>query len=130
MTNQNRKATDWQKSPGLASGEKTEREAGGKLGINETLLTERVELAHLKPHQNVESLADEKPLLPHERDQTTGDQGTGLNNEDERSRAVIGQAAEDTKRGLKDTERRGIPSEILASDDDGADAIEKIVKKL
>ena len=41
----------------------------------------------------------------------------------------MGQAAEDTKRGLKDTDRRGIPSDIIASDADGGDALEGTRKK-
>ncbi len=60
--------------------------------------------------------AEGQPLLPHERDETTGPSGTGLASQEERSRDVIGQAAEDTERGLKDTDRRGIPSDIVASD--------------
>lgn len=87
-----------------------------KQSENETLPTERVELVNPQPDQETQSQPDEQPLLPHERDETTRSQGTGLGNEDERSRAVIGQAAEDTEHGLKDTDRRGIPSDIVASD--------------
>lgn len=76
------------------------KEAEGQ-PANEALLIERVELANPKPDPNVKNQAGEQSLLPHERDQTTGRQGTSLVNEDERSRAVIGQAAEDTKRVLK-----------------------------
>ena len=124
MINQRGKASAGQNSLGMDRRKETEKEARGQPG-NETLPTERVELAHPKPDLNVENEADEKSLLPHERDQTTGRQGTSLGNENERSRAVIGQAAEDSKRGLKDTDRRGIPSDINASDDSGADAIER-----
>ncbi|SCY28833.1 hypothetical protein SAMN05216420_104120 [Nitrosospira sp. Nl5] len=83
---------------------------------NETLPTERVELVNPEPGQEAQGETDEQPLLPHERDETTRSQGTSRDNEDERSRAVVGQAAEDTEHGLKDTDRRGIPSDIVASD--------------
>lgn len=66
-----------------------------------------------KPHSQVGT----QNLLPHERDQTTRSQGTGQDNEDESSRGKIEQAAEDTRRGLKDTDRRGIPSEIITDND-------------
>ena len=120
MTNQNRKASSGHKRSGMESGEKTEKEPRGQPG-NETLSAERVELANPKPGQDVQNQADEQSFLPHERDQTTRRQGTSRGNEDERSRAVVGQAAEDTKRGLKDTDRRGIPSDIIASDAGGTD---------
>ncbi len=128
MVNQRRKASAGHSSPEMDPGKKTEKEAEGQ-PRNETLPTEQVELANPKPDQNVENQADEQSLLPHERDQTTGPQGTNLGNENERSRTVMGQAAEDTKRGLKDTDRRGIPSDIVASDPRDADAIEKTRKK-
>jgi hypothetical protein len=80
------------------------------------ILTERVELPKPKSEHPEQDQAEEQPLLPHERDETTGPAGTGLTNQEERSREVIGQAAEDTQRGLKDTDRRGIPSDIVASD--------------
>jgi hypothetical protein len=83
---------------------------------------ERIELANPKAGQNVENQAGEQSLLPHERDETSRRQGTSLGNEDERSRAVMGQAAEDTKRGLKDTDRCGISSDIIGSDVGGSDA--------
>jgi hypothetical protein len=121
MTNHNRKASPGHKPSGMDPGGETEKEAGEQPG-NETSPTERIELAHPEPDQNVANAAADKPLLPHERDQTTGGQGTSQGNEDKRSRAVIGQAAEDTKRGLKDTDRRGIPSDIMGSDIGGADA--------
>lgn len=80
------------------------------------VLTERVELPKPKSEHPAQDQAEGQSLLPHERDQTTGPTGAGLANEEERSRNVIGQAAEDTERGLKDTDRRGIPSDIEASD--------------
>ena len=128
MTIQNRKVSAGHKSSGMDPGKKTKKETGGQPG-NETLPTERVELANPKPGQNVKNQADGQSLLPHERDQTTGREGTSRGNEDERSRAIMGQAAEDTKRGLKDTDRRGIPSDIIASDADGGDVLEGTRKK-
>jgi len=111
-------------APGMEKGKEAERQPE-----NETLPTEQVKLANPEPEQKAENPADEQALLPHERDETTRRQGTSLGNEDERSRAVMGQAAEDTKRGLKDTDRRGIPSDIIASDVGGSDAPERARKK-
>ena len=106
-----------------------EKEAG-KLAPHaegETLPAEHVELA--RPEQETRSQASEKTLLPHERDQTTGLQGTGLGNENERSQELIGQAAEDTEHGLKDTDLHGIPSDIIASDASPSNVPEKAQKK-
>ncbi|MBA4143741.1 MAG: hypothetical protein H0X43_12260 [Nitrosospira sp.] len=82
------------------------------------MLTERVELAGPDPGQKPlnPEVSKEETLLPHERDQTTKPAGTGQPTEHEHSRAVIGQAAEDTEHGLKDTDRRGVPSDIISSD--------------
>jgi hypothetical protein len=99
------------------------------------MLTERVELtgpdAEQKPLNP--SVSEEETLMPHERDQTTKPAGTSEPNENEMSRAVIGQAAEDTEHGLKDTDRRGIPSDIVKSDlpgpKHGSDVPEKARKK-
>ena len=99
------------------------------------MMTERVELTG--PHDEQEplnpSISEQETFLPHERDQTTKPVGTGQPNENEMSRAVIGQAAEDTERGLKDTDRRGIPSDIVKSDvpgsEQGSDVPEKARKK-
>lgn len=55
---------------------------------------------------------EEQTLLPHERDQTTTLSGTSQENENEMSRDVIVQAGKDVQRGLEDTERRGIPSNV------------------
>jgi hypothetical protein len=63
------------------------------------------------PHQT-----EEQPLLPNERDETTRPTGTGLGTSSEQSREVVEQAREDTEHGLKDTDLRGIPSDIFASD--------------
>ena len=77
------------------------------------VLTERADLTNPEPEAG--NKAEEQTLLPHERDQTTRPTGTGLAG-DEQSREVIGQAKKDTERGLKDTDRRGIPSDIVESD--------------
>jgi hypothetical protein len=106
-----------------------EKEAG-KLpphAEGETLPAEHVELA--RPERETRSQASEKTLLPHERDQTTGLQGTGLGNENERSQELIGQAAADTEHGLKDTDLHGIPSDIIASDASPSNVPEKAQKK-
>lgn len=63
------------------------------------------------PHQT-----EEQPLLPNERDETTRPTSTGLGTSNEQSREVVGQAKEDTEHGLRDTDLRGIPSDIVASD--------------
>ena len=77
------------------------------------VLTERADLTN--PEPNAKNQAEEQTLLPHERDQTTRPTGTGQAG-DEQAREVIGQAKKDTERGLKDTDRRGIPSDIVESD--------------
>jgi hypothetical protein len=59
--------------------------------------------------------ADSEMMLPHERDQTTGPTGTNEKG-NERARTVIKQAHDDVHRGLKDTDRRGIPSDINSSE--------------
>lgn len=89
------------------------------------MLMERVKLPKAKSEHPEPDQAEGQPLLPHERDGTTGPSGTGLANQEERSREVIGQAAEDTENGLKDTDRRGIPSDIVASDVPGSDTSPK-----
>ena len=99
------------------------------------MMTERVELTgpHAEQKPLNPSVSEEETLMPHERDQTTKPAGTSQPNENEMSRAVIGQAAEDTERGLKDTDRRGIPSDIVKSDvpwsEQGSDVPEKARKK-
>lgn len=115
MTIQNREPPGGCRSSGMDPGKRKGKEAEGR-AENETLPTERVELANRQPEQKAQNQEDERPLLPHERDETTRPQGTSQGNENEHSRAVVGQAAEDTKRGLKDTDRRGTPSDIIASD--------------
>ena len=55
--------------------------------------------------------SESEMLLPHERDQTAGPMeahGPG----DVHSRDLIMKAYEDTKKGLKDTDCHGIPSDI------------------
>lgn len=51
-------------------------------------------------------------LLPHDRDETTGSASTASATVHQESRDTVKQAAEDIERGLKDTERRGIPSDV------------------
>jgi len=58
---------------------------------------------------------DSDMMLPHERDESTGPTGTNAKG-DESSREIIKKAHDDTKQGLKDTDRRGIPSDIKSSD--------------
>ena len=53
-------------------------------------------------------------MLPHERDESTGPTGTNAVG-DEQSREIIKKAYDDTKQGLKDTDRHGIPSDIKSS---------------
>jgi hypothetical protein len=109
--------------------------AGEKNPENEHLLVEPVKLDNPEAEEGTPGHAD-KPhseagaqgLLPHERDQTTRPLGTSQDNEDENSRDKMEQAAEDTRRGLKDTDRRGIPSEIIA-DSDTPNAAAKARKK-
>ncbi|SEP98022.1 hypothetical protein [Nitrosomonas ureae] len=57
---------------------------------------------------------DPDMMLPHERDETTGPTGTNEKGS-EKSRDVIKRAHDDTKHDLKDTDRRGIPSDIDSS---------------
>jgi hypothetical protein len=45
------------------------------------------------------------------------------------SQDVIGQAKEDTEAGLKDTDRRGIPSDIVASETPASDTPKKAREK-
>src|SRR5688500_15912107 len=92
------------------------RPAGEETGV----LTERADLTN--PAPAAQDQTEEQLLLPHERDQTTRPSGTGEPTQHEPSREVIGQAEEDTRRGLKDTDRRGIPSDIVATDTPAADA--------
>jgi len=75
---------------------------------------QRVDLPN--PTPQAQDQTEEQPLLPHERDQTTRPVSTSLGTSNELSRNVIGQAHEDTEHGLKDTDRRGIPSDIVESD--------------
>lgn len=51
-------------------------------------------------------------LLPHDRDETTGSASTASATVHQESRDAVKQAVEDIERGLKDTERRGIPSDV------------------
>src|SRR5688500_4794266 len=84
------------------------------------ILTERADLPNSKP--GAKDKAEHQTLLPDERDETTGPTDTSHRG-NEHSREVIGQAHEDTKQGLIDTDRRGIPSDIVDSDIPAADDI-------
>ena len=55
---------------------------------------------------------EEELLLPHDRDETTGSASTASATTHQESRDMVKQAVEDIERGLKDTERRGIPSDV------------------
>lgn len=70
---------------------------------------------------------DSDMMLPHERDETTGPTGTNEKGS-EKSREVIKRAHDDTKHGLKDTDRHGIPSDI-ESCDSAQPAITKNIRK-
>lgn len=61
----------------------------------------------LSPEQEKKEL-----LLPHDRDETTGSASTASATVHQESRDTVKQAVEDIERGLKDTERRGIPSDV------------------
>ncbi|SEK62446.1 hypothetical protein [Nitrosovibrio tenuis] len=88
----------------------SQEEIQGETGIR----TPRVDLPN--PNPQAPHQTEEQPLLPHERDQTTRPTGTSLGTSNKQSQDVIEQAREDTEHGLKDTDRRGIPSDIIASD--------------
>jgi hypothetical protein len=55
--------------------------------------------------------SNERPdrALPHERDESAHPTETKV---DPKRRQRIGQAKQDVERGLKDTERRGVPSDV------------------
>lgn len=75
---------------------------------------QRVDLPN--PDPEAKDQAEEQPLLPNERDETTRPSATSLGTENKMSRDVVEQAREDTEHGLKDTDLRGIPSDIISSD--------------
>lgn len=54
----------------------------------------------------------QRPRMPHERDESAASTGNRLDQEVPPSGHKISQAAEDVDRGLVDTDRRGIPSDI------------------
>lgn len=54
----------------------------------------------------------EELLLPHDRDEATGSSSTASATMHQESRDTVKQAVADIERGLKDTERRGIPSDV------------------
>lgn len=55
---------------------------------------------------------EEELLLPHDRDETTGSSSTASATMHQESRDTVKQAVADIERGVKDTERRGIPSDV------------------
>lgn len=69
---------------------------------------------HLAQQKPLSSKQEEEGdlLLPHDRDETTGSGSTASATVNQESRDTIKQAAEDIESGLKDTERRGIPSDV------------------
>lgn len=115
MKNQHEKdppGKDKAKSPQAnAENRPVQKEAG-----NERLLTQPVQLNNPYPGHESKERADDQMMMPHERDETTRRQATIHGNENEMSQDVIGQAKKDTEAGLKDTDRRGIPSDIVASE--------------
>lgn len=85
------------------------------------MLTEVVDLTNHSEKEN----QTESPLLPHERDETTGPASTQKSG-DKRSRKLIKKAHDDTQRGMVDTDRRGIPSDIEESDIPSAEDIPNV----
>jgi hypothetical protein len=96
---------------------------------NERLLTQPVQLNNPFPGHESKKRADDQMMMPHERDETTRRNATSKGNENEMSQDVIGQAKEDTEAGLKDTDRRGIPSDIVGSETPAADTPRKAREK-
>ncbi|HVW63849.1 MAG TPA: hypothetical protein VHB01_02455 [Nitrosospira sp.] len=92
---------------------------------NERMLTQPVQLNNPYPGRESKERADDQMMMPHERDETTRRHATGKGNENEKSPEVIDQAKKDTEAGLKDTDRRGIPSDIVASENPASDTPEK-----
>ncbi|MES1981848.1 MAG: hypothetical protein V4443_05160 [Pseudomonadota bacterium] len=68
-----------------------------------------VDLRHRQPQRSQSKGA--APLMPHERDQSPGKDGTNPPTTDKLSRQVIKQAGEDVEQGQVDTSR-GIPSNV------------------
>ena len=85
----------------------------------------RSEEINLSSHPGTKNQTDSKPLLPHERDETAGSASTQKQG-NKRSREVIKKAHEDTQRGMVDTDRRGIPSDIIESDIPAANDIPNV----
>jgi hypothetical protein len=96
---------------------------------NKGLSTQPVQLNNPFPGNESKERADDQMMMPHERDETTRRDATSLGNENEMSQDVIGQAKEDTEAGLKDTDWRGIPSDIVASETPAADTARKTREK-
>ena len=98
------------KAGARGKGKSVQKQPGG-----ESLLTQPVQLNNPYPGHESKERADEQMMMPHERDETTRRDATGKGNENRMSQDVIEQAKEDTEHGLKDTDLRGIPSDIIAS---------------
>jgi hypothetical protein len=75
----------------------------------------RVEKVDLSSKISEDNKTESELFLPHERDETTGPTGSDSPT-DGSSRELIRKAYDDTMNGLKDTDRRGIPSDIVESD--------------
>ncbi len=89
---------------------------------NTGILSENINLSNRTESENQ---TDSKPLLPHERDESTGSTSAEKQG-NKRSREVIKKAHEDTRRGMVDTDRRGIPSDIIESDIPAANDIPNV----
>tara|TARA_R110002073_G_scaffold311228_1_gene482228 strand:- start:1376 stop:1714 length:339 start_codon:yes stop_codon:yes gene_type:complete len=76
---------------------------------------------HLKKKNQTKS----QRLPPHERDESAGPASTE-EEDGKRTRKVIKKAHEDVRRGLVDTDRRGIPSDIIESEIPAADDIPNV----
>lgn len=87
-----------------------------------SILTKDINLSN---HAEPENQTDSQPLLPHERDESAESTNTE-NQVDKRSRELIKKAHEDTRRGMLDTDRRGIPSDIIESDIPAANDIPNV----
>jgi hypothetical protein len=68
------------------------------------------DVMHQKPLSSKQE--KEELLLPHDRDETTGSSSTASATAHQESRDTVKQAVADIEHGLKDTERRGIPSDV------------------
>ena len=86
---------------------KSPRRQQAYAGVKKKKTEDVVHQEPLSPKQEKKEL-----LLPHDRDETTGSASTASATVHQKSRDTVKQAVEDIERGLKDTERRGIPSDV------------------